>query len=496
MRIALVSAPRPGASFINRDLFAGMAVDDNFGTDAGASFVAYLKAEGTVIPEIAFPYLAALLAGHELRFFDGARVAAGPAARRFAEDVVAFAPRWIFASTSFADLRGETDFIEDLGGRTGARTVLFGYAANAFAREVLAKHAIDFVVSGEVEAVATRLVAGEAPFQVPGLWYRAPAGDVRHTGEALVDDLDALPFPDWSVTPIERYGYFPVLKARPFVTVLSSRGCTYCCDYCPYWVVQGARFRGRSAESVSSEMAWLERAHGVRSVLFRDPSFGLDRARVIALCRALVERGVGIDWGCETRLDGLDDEVIAWLGRAGCRSVEIGLDSVSPEAMRCNNRKTMSPDAVRGRLARLAEHGVASAGLFLIGLPGDTLETVRETIRFANTLPLTFVNYNIPWPFPGTPMYERAVAEGRFARVRFEDLRGHQPTLASEPELSTARLVALQSEGMRSFYVRPRRLAATLFDRDFVRSARFLLSRGWRYARQRCGRGRGAEERS
>lgn len=498
MRIALVSTPRPRASFINRDLYGGMGIDDNFGTDAGVSFVAYLKAEGTVIPELSFPYLAALLRRHTVRFFDGARVAEGAAGERFAAEIAAFAPDWVFASTSYANLRGEAEFVAALAATTGARTVLFGYAANWFARDLLTRHAIDYVVSGEVEGVAPRLVAaeetgrgagGDRPEDVPGLWLRD--GDaVRHTGYHLVADLDALPFPDWSATHSERYNYFPLLKKRPFVTLLSSRGCTYCCDYCPYWVAQGSRFRARSAVNVVDEVEWVVRGFGARSILFRDPSFGLDRRRVIDICRGIVERGLAVDWGCETRLDGLDDEVIDWLARARCRSVEVGMDSLSPDAMRENRRRTMPPDAIRERLRRLSEAGVASAGLFVIGLPGDSEAAIRETIRFANDLDLTYVNYEIPVPFPGTPLYERVVESGLIPPVTYDELTGRHPPLPTGTAetgggLTSGRLLALQNEGMRSFYVRPGRVAHTIRSGEAFASARFLLQAGARFLLER-----------
>lgn len=484
MRIALVSTPRPRASFINRDLYGGMGIDDNFGTDSGVSFVAYLKAEGTVIPEITFPYLAALLRGHDVRFFDGARVAEGPHGDRFADEIGAFAPEWVFASTSYANLRGEATFVADLGQKTGARTALFGYAANWFAKDLLASHPVDFVVSGEVEGVAVPLVSGAAPEGIRGLWFREGDG-VRHTGYRLLEDLDKLPFPDWRATHNDRYNYFPLLKKRPFVTLLSSRGCTFCCDYCPYWIAQGDRFRARSARSVVDELEWVVRTFGARSILFRDPSFGLNRQRVIDICRGIVERGIVVDWGCETRLDGLDDEVIDGLARARCRSVEIGMDSLSPAAMAENRRKTMPPEAIRQRLRKLKEAGVDSAGLFVIGLPGDSEEAIRETIRFANDIDLTYVNYEIPIPFPGTPMYDKVVERGLIPPVSYDDLGGRQPPLPTGTDLTHARLLALQNEGMRSFYVRPGRVAHTILSGELFTSARFLLNAGARFVVER-----------
>ena len=490
MRIGLVSPPRPGGRFINRDLFGGMAIDDHFGTDPGASFVAFLKAEGTVIPEIVFPYLAALLRGHEVRFLDGAR--ADPAEAAALEcDLRAFRPDWVVASSSFANLKNEAAFLERVGMTTGARTVLFGEGATQLAAEVLARHALDFVVDGDAEAVVPALVAANDPTGVPGTWRRDGRHGVAHSGRRIVEDLDTLPFPDWDATPLARYRYFPLLKKRPFLTLSSSRGCTYGCRFCPYPVAQGHAFRARTAGSVVDELAHVVARFGARSVLFRDPNFALDRARTLAICHGIVQRGVRLDWGCETRLDLLDDEVIQALARAGCRSVEFGMDSLSDEAARQNNRRTITPDEARARVKALTRHRIASAALFVFGLPGDTPEAMAETIRFANGLGLSYANYQVPVPFPGTALYDRAVAEGWMDPIGLDDLTGTQPRLPTSPDLPADRLRALQSEALRSFYVRPGRLLFPLRDGEPGRSAWFLASTAARFAAGRLsGRGR------
>ena len=363
----------------------------------------------------------------------------------------------MLASTSFANLRGEADFVASLGRACGAKTCRFGFAADWFAADVPRSGNVDYVVSGEVEAVARPLVRGQRPSDTPGLWFRD--GDrIEHTGRVLVEDLSSLPYPDWGVTPLRRYHYYPLLPKDPFATLLSSRGCPYGCDYCPYYVVQGSRFRFLGAESVVDEIERGVERYGIRSYLFRDPCFGHDRRRVIDICRGLVDRRCRVDWGCETRLDGLDAEVAVWLGRANCRFVIVGLDSVSAQTTKENNRRTLSPESVRERIQALRGQGVAAAGLFAIGLPADTEGSVRATIAFANSLPLTYVNYQIPIAFPGTRMYDALVARGVCPRATFASLTGSEPRLSTGAELSAIALRAPQARGARSFYLRGDRI--------------------------------------
>jgi len=461
-----------------------MGINDHFGTDAGVSFVAFLKAEGTVIPEIAFPYLAASLRGHDLRFFDGARLDEDRDGPGLGARIADFQPDWAVVSTSLANLVNEARFAAGIRELTEARVVLFGHAAHCFAVEILAAHAIDFVVDGEVEAVVPDLIESQAPDLVPGVW-RLEEGKASTTGTRLVEDLDALPFPDWSVTPMDRYNYFPLLKKRPFATMSSSRGCTYGCHFCPYFSAQGHRFRKRDPERIVDELSWLSQHHGVRSVLFRDPNFAIDRDRVLAICQGIVDRGIPVDWGCETRLDLLDDEVIRWFGRSRCRSVEFGMDTVAAGPSRRHNRRTIGHNNARERIRTLNAHGVASAALFLVGLPGDTHKSIVDTIRFANSLDLTYINYEIPVPFPGTVLYNRAVDQGVMAPLGLDDLDGTNPRMPDGPSLPHTELLDLQSRALRSFYIRPRRVLQTLSGGEAIRSAGFLGGAALRFLSRR-----------
>jgi radical SAM superfamily enzyme YgiQ (UPF0313 family) len=419
--------------------------------------------------------------------FDGARLAGDAALEGFLAQVAGFDPGWCFVATSLAVLAREVGFAQRLRELTGANVVLFGAAAEAFAPEILAHGAADAVVAGEVEAVAPALVAGTPLAEVPGLWF-LEGSTPRCTGRALVQDLDRLPFPDWGAVPLARYCYHPLLPRTPFATISSSRGCSFACDYCPYAAVQGTCFRAQSPGRTLDELEQLARVHRVRSVLFRDPNFALDRGRVLALCEGMVRRGLRLDWGCETRLDLLDDELCEALARAGCRNVEVGLDSLSGEAMAAHHRLTRAPAFVRERVRALVKRGVGCTGLFVVGLPGDTEASVRATMDFADTLDLTWINYQTPVPFPGTPLYERSLSQGLLARLTLDQLDGRTPLLAA-PHLPLARLRALQSEGMRRFYLRPRRLLASLWTRDAWASTRFLAGATARFALRRL-RGR------
>src|SRR6185369_1599422 len=160
------------------------------------------------------------------------------------------------------------------------------------------------------------------------------------------------------------------------------------CHFCPYPVAQGTPFRPRSASSVVGEMQMLAERHGVKSILFRDPTFSFDLARVKEICRLLIERRVDVEWGIETRLDRMDLEMIELLGKAGCRSCEFGVDPLDEDTLKANNRRHLGVDRAATLITALEASGVATAGLAVIGVPGQTGDEVERTMEWIETLDL------------------------------------------------------------------------------------------------------------
>ena len=310
-RVVLLNPPVPDGKFTNRDLMGGMGIDDGFGLGVGPRLVALFKNEGTRLPVLSLAYAAALLANHDVVVLDLARLS--PDDPRAFRAVLDATPDWVIAATSYAFLGAELRFLERVRAASGAARMLTGYAATHFADEILGRGLAEAIGRGNPEVAVRRLATDTLAPGVPGVLMRDEAGHVVPAGDDFIGDLDTLPFPRWDGFPDGEYRYFPLLKKRPFLTMLSSRGCPYGCHFCPYPIGQGLPFRARSAASVVDEMATLVRRHGVRAVLFRDPTFTLDMERTKAICRLVIERAAeldGLEWGIETRLDRMDEEMI------------------------------------------------------------------------------------------------------------------------------------------------------------------------------------------
>ncbi len=489
MRIVLLNPPVPAGKFTNRDLMGGMGIDDGFGEGLGPRFVALLKNEGTRMPVISLAYAAAILADHEVTVLDLVKLdPADPAAL----DAVAGArPDWVVAATSFAFLGAELRFLERVRDRTGARRMLLGYAATHFAHEILARDLAEVVTRGDPEVAVGHLARGTLAPGLDGVIQRADDGRVAPSMNGAITALDTLDFPRWDGFPMGEYQYFPLLKKRPFITLLSSRGCPYGCHFCPYPIAQGAPFRPRSAENIVAEMEMLVARHGVRSILFRDPTFTMDMERARAICRLLIERGLGVEWGIETRLDRMDDPMIELLARAGCRSAEFGVDPIEEHTRLASRRKGFAPERAAARIAAMEEHGIATAGLFVIGLPEQDEAEMIRTMDWIDTLRISYVNYEVATPFPGTPLYAQAVAKGWTAPLRFEDLLAGDPKLAFNGAIDLARMKSLQDRALARFYIRPGKVAREVLNADLVTNVRFLATSGWKFVRAAVSGGGG-----
>ena len=277
----------------------------------------------------------------------------------------------------------------------------------------------DFVVQGEGEytlpALARAVAEGKAPVGIPGVWWKDADG-VHGSPPELIENLDELPTPPWHLVDVARYQ--PTYKGRRSIYLQSSRGCPFRCGYCYNGVFNGRRWRGLSAERTLEQVRHLVASHGVRDVYFVDDMFFADKARAMAIAAGI--QPLGITWQVQgIDILGLKHLTVAELDllvAAGCTRMSVGIESGSPR-IRTLVRKTGTVEDVREVATRLAGHPINIYCSFMCGLPSETDEDVRQTVELA--LELLRLNPNIrisPFynfsPYPGTDMFDQAVALG------------------------------------------------------------------------------------
>lgn len=270
--------------------------------------------------------------------------------------------------------------------------------------------AIDAVVLGEGEITFPRLVdevlrQGTAPWRfehVPGLAWRGAHGVPLSSGwSPMVEDLDALPTPRERDVLLNADDY-----PRPVARILTARGCTFQCSFCSTATFTGRRIRWRSVERVLDEVRDCVQAGAVHFT-FDDDIFTLNRARTLALCRALraADFAGRLTWGCNTRLDCIDEELIDALHGAGCRFVLFGVESGDARIQARFGKGRRSLHRFREKIEYLSRAGLEAQLNFILGLPGEDRETLGALVELVAGLPrsVTYA-FNFLNVFPGTPL--------------------------------------------------------------------------------------------
>ncbi len=300
----------------------------------------------------------------------------------------------------------------------------------------------DVVVRGEAEQTLQEIVhAWEARSGfawVAGIVYReansaeVPDGRViATTARPFVRDLDAIPFPARELLPNDRYiAYGKDRYGFSITTVMSSRGCPFRCDFCSN-VVFGASYRERSALNVVDEIEQAL-ALGYDRISFADDVFTLNRRRAIAVCKEIRRRGLRFEWECLGRVDTMDDALATEMRSAGCTRVFFGIESGSDRILELMNKRITTKQA-RAAVEVAHRAKLEVGAFFILGYPGETNETILDTLRFATSLPLAYLGLTLPYPLPGTSLYERT--KDRITRSWEPDhggLLGHMLTYAGE----------------------------------------------------------------
>ena len=333
--------------------------------------------------------------------------------------------------SSLVDYRREVSWAEQAR-RQGVRVGFLGLAATKLP-ELFEPHA-DFLILGEPESALLRLARGEL---LRGR-ILSPA----------VQNLDELPFPAWQVMNAadQACGVEPIRR----FPVLSSRSCPEFCTYCPHRILSG--YRTRSAANVADELEELAGRYGTPHVVFRDPLFTHDRARCLALCEALLQRGVRVAFDCETRLDALDEELLNALHRAGLQTLTFGVESVEAQTLRRVGRRPIPQPHQRWVIQACRKLGIRTLAYYVFGFLQDDWDSIAATIDYSIALGSTLAQYKILTPYPGTPLWKQL--SPLIYETDWEKFDGYTPTFR-HPRLSSEELRFLLGAAYARFYVRP-----------------------------------------
>ncbi|MGB9022701.1 MAG: radical SAM protein, partial [Candidatus Bathyarchaeia archaeon] len=331
----------------------------------------------------------------------------------------------------------------------------------ALPEETLQNSCFDIGVVGEGELTMVELVdklqSGQSLDNVRGIVYRERGRVRRNPARPYIVDLDSVPFPARHLlSPLDVYRPTPSAhRCLPQATMITSRGCPYNCTFCDRSVF-GSAYRTRSARNVVDEMEMLVEKHGAKEIRFWDDTFNIDARRVIQICEEIRARGIDMPWTCLGRVNHMNVEVLRAMAESGCWQVDYGIESGNQRLLD-GIAKGITLDMIRTVAKMTGRAGIKMRGFFMLGLPGETEETMRQTIEFAKTLDLSAAVFHITTPFPGTKLYETVLESGELDPKTSWDNYSIFSSEASPyiPKgLSRETIKQYQTEAYRSFYIR------------------------------------------
>ena len=275
--------------------------------------------------------------------------------------------------------------------------------------EALKSGAVDYVVRGEGEYSMLNLVAhlssGDDVKDVTGISYLKSGDIIRNPSRQLIADLDALPLPARELLPMNKYTV--KLDGRRATSVITSRGCPFNCSFCSSSELFGLKWRAREPEAIVDEVEEVKKRYGIDSILFMDDNFTLNPDRTIRICEQMNHRALNIRWWCFSRVDTIakHEDMVQSMADAGVREVFVGVENPNQEVLD-SYKKGITADISYRAIQILRKYKIRSMAGFIIGELNETMEMIKDTIKFAIKLNPDIAQFSILTPYPGTRLFE------------------------------------------------------------------------------------------
>ena len=417
-------------------------------------------------------------------------------------------PRYYFTQVTAPTLTNDM-YGAFLAKSVGAKTIAFGTHVTPIPERTMEAYPnLDFILRGEPELTLRELIDSlegreqdpqivkllsdtdpewqplsasegrkrEDLSHIKGLVWRHNGQIALNTDRPFIANLDDLPLPRHDMLPLDKYR-IPSIKG-PYSFIVTSRGCTGGCKFCIKHVSYQYSIRLRSPESIMEEIKMLYDL-GLRYIHMYADLFTVSREQVMGLCRLIIESGLKIKWTCNSRVDYVDEEMLQTMAKAGCWYISWGLESANIEILR-NIRKGTNPEKMIRALTWSKKAGIRNWGYFIIGLPGETEESIQETIALSKKLPLDIALFHIAAPYPGTPFFFEVVENNWFRPgTQWEEIDMDRSTVLDYPGLSAERLEYWQRRAFREWALRPGPILTYLKSANSLGALRSFFDIGW-----------------
>lgn len=413
---------------------------------------------GEIWPQTGLAYVASVLRekGHEILFLDA--MAMGFDISQTLYKIAAFKPEIALLHATTPTFKNDAEVLDLIRKRTQAVCGLVGTHPTALPEECLLQSNADFAVVSEAEVTMADFCEKfqEDWDQIQGIAYRKGGKIIRTPARTLMANLDTLPFPARDLMPVERYT-MPFFGSEPFVTVIPSRGCPFQCTFCRAGMVWGDNARHRSPDNVCDELEEIISRYHIRNVVMMTDTLTLKLDWTQSLCQRIVDRGIKIRWIGNSRVDTVTPELLQLMKKSGCEVLSFGLESGNQEILN-QSKKHINLEQTIKTIGWAKEAGITTFGYFIVGLPGETWDTIKESIQFAIKANPDYVNFHVATPFPGTELYELAKRNNWLITDDWSQYEEEGSAVMRTEHLTPEDLVKAQKMAMRAFYLRPSRI--------------------------------------
>ena len=338
------------------------------------------------------------------------------------------------------------------------KTALVGPHTSALDKEVLeANPFVDLILRGEYDYTTldvTLAVEKKSGFEgIKGITFRSNGEIIRNENRDYIMNLDELPFPSRHFLPTDKY-FEPLFIGRPTLRLITSRGCPFCCTFC-LWpqLMYGRMFRARDPVKVVDEIELLKNEYKIKEYYFDDDTFTINPQRVEKICDEIIKRKINLPFDCLGRVDTVTLEMLKKMKQAGCHLIRYGVESGSPKILE-NIRKQITPEKIKFAFKAAKDAGIKTHATVIFGLPGETKETIEETIKFVLELGADYAQFPVAIPYPGTEFFSEAKEKGWLLSEDWETYDASRAVI-EYPELSAKEIEKASKDALKRFYLRP-----------------------------------------
>ncbi|HEU4712561.1 MAG TPA: radical SAM protein [Pyrinomonadaceae bacterium] len=420
----------------------------------GRSTVKAAVSPSTIIMSLATIASAVREAGLEVHILD--LNISKNASRSFSEKLIEFRPGYIgftFTTAIFHIAKRYASMARDL--LPHITVIGGGPHSTVLPEEVLRCGPFDMVLRGEGDFALCEIVTGSDLSSIPGVSFRIGEDIVHNPARPNIPNLDSLPLPALDLYDVQRYRHPNFIARRnPVASMETSRGCYGACKFCSSRLT---KFRVKSVDRVIAEMEFIL-SLGFREIHLVDDMFTADIKRVKKICQAIIDSRLDISWYPRggIRVDHVDQEMFHMMKRAGVWSVAYGIESGNQQILD-NIEKRITLDQIRHAIRLAKNAGLSVDGYFMLGHPGETEATIKDTIKFSTSLGLDYAKYAINIPLPGTPQFDIWEKQGVIKTRDWTKYTFSTPPseIYDHPTVDWRIIEKYYRQGPRKFYLRP-----------------------------------------